>query len=68
MLRLDDASDNGASGEGSGILETNGIDYADDKIKCEIVFAKDSNSNDQNIFLMVPQYVVITIGEVGFFK
>ena len=31
---------------------------------CEIVFGKDSNSNGQNIFLMVPQYVVITIGEV----
>lgn len=31
---------------------------------CEIVLGKDSNSNGQNIFLMVPQYVVITIGEV----
>ena len=40
------------------------IDEEDPENTCEIVFSKDSNSNDQNIFLMVPQYVVITVGEV----
>ena len=40
------------------------IDEEDPDNTCEIVFSKDSNSNDQNIFLMVPQYVVITVGEV----
>ena len=41
------------------------IDEEHPEDTCEIVFGKDSNSNDQNIFLMVPQYVVITVGEVN---
>ena len=64
MLRLDEGQNNEASGETSGDASGEASGDADDKIKCEVVFAKDSNSNDQNIFLMVPQYVVITIGEV----
>lgn len=31
---------------------------------CKISYDEDSNANSVNIFLLVPQYVVITVGEV----
>ena len=40
------------------------IDENDVK-KCEILMDQDSNHNEVNIFWLVPQYVVITIGEVS---
>ena len=36
-----------------------------DPSKCEVLIDQDSNHNKVNIFLLVPQYVVITIGEVS---
>ena len=35
------------------------------KIECEVVFGQDSNSNELNIFWLVPQYVIITMSEVS---
>jgi len=35
---------------------------------CAIYYDKDSNGNTVNIFLLLPQYIVITIGEVSHFK
>ena len=35
------------------------------KIECEIVYGQDSNSNELNIFWLIPQYVIITMSEVG---
>ena len=37
---------------------------AGDELKFEIVYGKDSNSNNVNIFWLIPQYVILTIGEV----
>ena len=34
------------------------------KIECEVVYGQDSNSNELNIFWLVPQYVIITMSEV----
>ena len=33
--------------------------------KCTVQFGKDSNGNNVNIFLLFPQYFVITVGEVS---
>ena len=38
-----------------------------DPNNCEVLIDQDSNHNQVNIFLLVPQYVVITIGEVSNF-
>jgi len=35
-----------------------------DGVDCDVHYDKDSNGNTVNIFLLLPQYVVITIGEV----
>ena len=35
------------------------------KIECEVVYGQDSNSNELNIFWLVPQYVIITMSEVS---
>ena len=35
------------------------------EVKCEIVYGEDSNPNTVNIFLLVPQYVVVTMAEVS---
>jgi len=37
----------------------------DGKVECEIVYGEDSNPNTVNIFLLVPQYVVVTMAEVS---
>jgi len=35
-----------------------------DDTTCEILYDQDSNSNNINIFWLIPQYVILTIGEV----
>ena len=39
-----------------------------DGVECDVHYDKDSNGNTVNIFLLLPQYVVITIGEVKFYS
>ena len=41
------------------------IHYDEKANECRIRYGQDSNGNEVNIFLLVPQYVVITIGEVS---
>ena len=41
------------------------IHYDENTKECQIRYGQDSNGNEVNIFLLVPQYVVITIGEVS---
>ena len=48
-----------------GSIWTLMIHYDENTKKCEIRYGQDSNGNEVNIFLLVPQYVVITIGEVS---
>ena len=40
------------------------VDNGQPGFQCEIVYGKDSNSNNVNIFWLIPQYVILTIGEV----
>ena len=42
------------------------IHYDEKTNECKIRYGQDSNGNEVNIFLLVPQYVVITIGEVSY--
>ena len=48
-----------------GSIWTLMIHYDENTKKCKIRYGQDSNGNEVNIFLLVPQYVVITIGEVS---
>ena len=47
-----------------GSIWTLMIHYDEETQDCQIRYGQDSNGNEVNIFLLVPQYVVITIGEV----
>lgn len=47
-----------------GSIWTLMIHYDEKTNECKIRYGQDSNGNEVNIFLLVPQYVVITIGEV----
>ena len=42
------------------------IHYDENTKDSQIRYGQDSNGNEVNIFLLVPQYVVITIGEVSY--
>ena len=48
-----------------GSIWTLMIHYDENTKECKIRYGQDSNGNEVNIFLLVPQYVVITIGEVS---
>ena len=41
-------------------------DSKDNNSPCTVDFDRDSNGNTVNIFYLVPQYFVITVGEVNF--
>ena len=49
-----------------GSIWTLMIHYDENTKECQIRYGQDSNGNEVNIFLLVPQYVVITIGEVSY--